>query len=93
MKNVFPVSNAGYPHNVPVNQIPFKYYNGNKSLEISKLQRCNLHKFEIPALLLPHKDTFAVYTTKRHQFCKFEEASCRICILMSKKLFFVSYRV
>jgi hypothetical protein len=43
-----------YPHSIPVNQIPFKYYNGNQSVGISKLQglkvTCNPHKFEIPAL-------------------------------------------
>ena len=34
----FPTSNAGNPCSIPVNQIPCKYYNGNKSVEISKLQ-------------------------------------------------------
>ena len=45
---------------IPVNQIPFKYYNGNQSVKISKLQglrvTCNPHKFEIPALRFPRKD-------------------------------------
>ena len=27
----------GYPQSVPVNQIPFKYHDGNQSVEISKL--------------------------------------------------------
>ena len=34
----FPTSNVGYPHNIPVNQILFKYYNRNQSAKISKLQ-------------------------------------------------------
>jgi hypothetical protein len=49
----------GIPIVSPVNQIPFKYYNGNQSEEISKLQglqvTCNPHKFEIPALRFPRK--------------------------------------
>ena len=48
------------PHSIPVNQIPFKYYNENHSVAISKLQglrvTCNPHKFEIPALRFPRKD-------------------------------------
>ena len=40
----FPTSDVGYPHSIPVNQIPFKYYNGNVKVT------CNPHKFEIPAL-------------------------------------------
>jgi hypothetical protein len=51
---------VGYPHSIPVNQIPFKYYNGNQSVGISKLQglqvTCNPHKFKIPALRFPYKD-------------------------------------
>ena len=34
----FPTSNAGSPHSIPVKQIPCKYYNGNQSVDISKLQ-------------------------------------------------------
>ena len=34
----FPTYNVGHPHSIPVQQIPFKYYNGNQSVEISKLQ-------------------------------------------------------
>ena len=34
----FPTSNAGNPHSIPVKQIPCKYYNGNQSVDISKLQ-------------------------------------------------------
>ena len=53
----FPTSNLGYPHSIPVNQIPFKHYNGNQSVEISQLNElwvtCNSHIFEIPALLFP----------------------------------------
>ena len=46
---------------IPVNQIPFKYYNGNENVGISKLQglqvTCNPRKFEIPELWFPYKDT------------------------------------
>ena len=56
----FPTSNVGYPHSIPVNQIPFNYYNGNQSVEISKLQglrvTCNPYRFKIPALQFPRKD-------------------------------------
>ena len=34
----FPTFNAGNPHSIPVHQIPCKYYNGNQSVEISKLK-------------------------------------------------------
>ena len=34
----FPTFNAGNPHSIPVQQIPCKYYNGNQSVDISKLQ-------------------------------------------------------
>ena len=56
----FPTYNVGYPHSIIVNQIPFKYYNGNQSVEISKLQGLRVYmqspKFEIPALRFPCKD-------------------------------------
>ena len=34
----FPTSNAGNPKSIPVKQIPCKYYNGNQSVDFSKLQ-------------------------------------------------------
>ena len=39
----FPTSNVGYPHSIPLNQIPFNYYNGNQSLEFSKFQGLQLY--------------------------------------------------
>ena len=46
----FPTFNAGIPHSIPVKSIPCKYYYGNQSVEIWKLQG-----FEIPALWFPCK--------------------------------------
>ena len=53
-----PISNAGYPHNIPLNQIPLKYYNGNQRFQNYRdcKHTCNCLKFEIPALQFPRKD-------------------------------------
>ena len=83
--NGFPTSNMRYTYSIPLNQIPFKYYNLNQSVGFKSYRdcgyTCNPHKFEIPAPWFPCRVPVIP--------CKHLQCTYRVTWLFSKQMGFL----